>query len=317
MSAVAAIDGGKSGLRMRIVGDTGESEGSGPGFVYSGEAADHAAILSSVRTAREDAEAGTEQALDAVVLGLTGVPGEPAERSALASALERELDATVLLLDDAILAHAGAVDGPGTVVCAGTGSIVLSIDEDGTATSADGWGPILGDRGSAYAIGLAGLRAAAGAIDGTAIETSLSAELRRLLGGDVSIAALQRFYRDGSTSTPSVAAFALEVAKAAETGDRAASSILQDAAIELAETIVSAAAHAPGHPISYSGRMLAVNASFREAVERELGSRGLFLAAPRGDALAGGIRLAQQRAHGGSAGLYEKAIRAWEGERLC
>jgi glucosamine kinase len=315
VSAVAAIDGGKSGLRMRIVDTAGESEGRGSGFVYSGEGADHASIIASVHEARADA--GAAQTLDHVVLGLTGVPGEPAERAALAAALERKLAAPVLLLDDAIVAHAGAIAGPGTIVCAGTGTIVLSIDEEGSAKSADGWGPTLGDRGSAYAIGLAGLRAAAAAIDGAQIETALSEGLRRKLGGDVSIAALQRFYRDGSTSTPSVASFAVDVARAAEAGDPVAASILDGAAADLADTIAATAAHAPGHPISYSGRMLAVNTHLRATLDRELRVRGLILSSPLSDALAGGIRIAQERARGERAGLYEKAIRAWEDGLLC
>ncbi|NJI58453.1 hypothetical protein HCX50_03310 [Microbacterium oxydans] len=315
MSAVAAIDGGKSGLRMRIVGPAGASEGRGSGFVYSGEGEDHASIVASVQEARADADAA--QTLDHVVLGLTGVPGEPAERAALAAALERELAAPVLLLDDAILAHAGAIAGPGTIVCAGTGSIVLSIDEHGAAKSADGWGPTLGDRGSAYAVGLAGLRAAAAAIDGAHIRTTLSAELRGRLGGDVSIAALQRFYRDGSTSTPSVASFAVDVARAAEAGDAVAGSILNGAAVDLAETIAATAAHAPGFPISYSGRMLAANTYLRATLDRELQARGLTLSDPLSDALAGGIHIAQERARGERAGLYEKAIRAWEEGSLC
>ncbi len=146
MSAVAAIDGGKSGLRMRIVGTAGESEGRGSGFVYAGEGEDHASIVASVQEARADADEA--QTLDHVVLGLTGGSRRACGACSLAAALERELAAPVLLLDDAILAHAGAIAGPGTIVCAGDGSIVLSIDEHGSAKSADGWGPTLGDRGS-------------------------------------------------------------------------------------------------------------------------------------------------------------------------
>lgn len=317
MSAVAAIDGGKSGLRMRISGGAGEAEGRGPGFVYSGENADHASIVASVRAARADADPGAEHDLEYAVLGLTGVPGQPEERFALAAALQHEFAAPVLLLDDAILAHAGAVDGPGTVVCAGTGSIVLSIDESGATKGADGWGPVLGDRGSAYAIGLAGLRAAAAAIDGAAPQTSLAADVRRKLGGDVSIAALQRFYRDGSTSIPSIAAFALDVAAAADAGDGVAHGIVQDAAVDLAETIAAAAAHAPGHPISFAGRILTANARLREGLDRELRTRGLALSTPRADALAGGIRIARERRRGGVASVYDRAISAWESGLLC
>ena len=51
-------------------------------------------------------------------------------------------------------------------VIAGTGSAAFSLDKHATLIKAGGWGPVLGDEGSAYAIGLAALRSACEFDDG-------------------------------------------------------------------------------------------------------------------------------------------------------
>ncbi|HBK60965.1 MAG TPA: hypothetical protein DDZ84_09250, partial [Firmicutes bacterium] len=75
------------------------------------------------------------------------------------------------------------VDDPGVVVLAGTGSFAVGRGR-GSGDAHDrnargivtrgGWGPLLGDEGSAYAIGLAALRAVALDCDGRGERTALS-----------------------------------------------------------------------------------------------------------------------------------------------
>ena len=102
-----------------------------------------------------------------MVAGLTTVPGDPAQLRLLARGLEKLFGGPALVVEDGLLAHAGALAGAGTVICAGTGTTVLGIGASGRRVKVDGWGPVLGDRGSAYAVGLAGMRAATAALDGT------------------------------------------------------------------------------------------------------------------------------------------------------
>ncbi|MFB6610848.1 N-acetylglucosamine kinase [Agromyces sp. NPDC056379] len=317
MTTVAAVDGGKSGLRIRISTPSGELAGDGPGFVYTESSHDLRAIVRGVRIARDDALGpvlGPATPIDSMAIGLTGVPGDRAERAALITALEKELATRVLLVDDALLAHAGAVAGPGTVLSAGTGSIVLAIAADGRPKSVDGWGPILGDRGSAYAIGLAGMRAASAAVDGAGPITALSTDLADALGG-TSLAALQRFYRSESTVV-AVSSFALRVAAASEAGDGVATEILRAAAADLADTV--SAAHAPGYPISHTGRLLEANGALREFLSSALAARGLRLDSPRGDALTGGLRLARATTDPDTdMSVYAQALSAWESEGPC
>jgi N-acetylglucosamine kinase-like BadF-type ATPase len=87
------------------------------------------------------------------------------ERRALARRLGG-LARRVHVLSDAQAALLGALDdGPGLLVLAGTGSIVVGRDERGRWARAGGLGPLLGDEGSAFWIGRAWLRATTGGED--------------------------------------------------------------------------------------------------------------------------------------------------------
>lgn len=321
MTTVASIDGGKSGLRIRISGPECELTGDGPGFVYAGSSEDIPTIVAAVRVARDDAfrraPEGDVPELDAAVVGLTGIPGDPGDRARLTATLQCELGASVVLVEDSLIGHAGALGGAGTVVSVGTGCITLAISADGTPHRADGWGPTLGDRGSAHAIGIAGMQAATRALDGVGPATRLTAELADTLGGDFSLPNLQTFYR-ASTTVVTVSAFARRVGEAAAGGDAVAAEILRTAAGDLADTIAATATHAPGLPISYSGRMLHANTMLRDFVADALDARGLSLAVPRGDALEGGLRLARSAVNPDpELAVYTRTINSWRGESAC
>ena len=78
--------------------------------------------------------------------------------------------AACAVVSDAVASLVGALGGlrPGAVVAAGTGAVALGSDFAGTWTKVDGWGHVLGDRGSAAWVGLEGLRAALRHRDGVA-----------------------------------------------------------------------------------------------------------------------------------------------------
>jgi N-acetylglucosamine kinase-like BadF-type ATPase len=62
---------------------------------------------------------------------------------------------------DVIFARAGIYTPHGIGVVAGTGATAFGVrDDDGRQVFMGGWGSLLGDEGSAYALGLQGLRAA-------------------------------------------------------------------------------------------------------------------------------------------------------------
>jgi glucosamine kinase len=82
--------------------------------------------------------------------------------------------------------EAGAEDafgrGPGILIMAGTGSIAYGRAEDGRVGRVGGWGSILGDEGSGYAIGVEALRRIARSVDGRGQSTELRDRVLARLG---------------------------------------------------------------------------------------------------------------------------------------
>ncbi len=72
----------------------------------------------------------------------------------------RALAVSAAVISDVEAAYLGALgDGPGVLLLAGTGSMALGRDARGRWVRAGGWGPLLGDEGSAFWIGREWLRA--------------------------------------------------------------------------------------------------------------------------------------------------------------
>jgi N-acetylglucosamine kinase-like BadF-type ATPase len=94
----------------------------------------------------------------ALVVGSRGI-WTPSERRALAARL-RPLARRVDVYSDAQIALLGALgEAPGVVVLSGTGSIAIGRDARGGWARAGGFGPLLGDEGSAFWLGREWLRA--------------------------------------------------------------------------------------------------------------------------------------------------------------
>ncbi|HCR49784.1 MAG TPA: BadF/BadG/BcrA/BcrD ATPase family protein [Rhodothermales bacterium] len=90
--------------------------------------------------------------------------------NALTPVLEREVSEALglpfRLLNDANIALEGALEGEsGLLTIVGTGSNVLGKTREGRLVNTGAWGYLIGDEGSGMAIGLAGLKAVAHAMD--------------------------------------------------------------------------------------------------------------------------------------------------------
>ncbi|MFP3490923.1 BadF/BadG/BcrA/BcrD ATPase family protein, partial [Staphylococcus sp. SIMBA_130] len=73
---------------------------------------------------------------------------------------------------DAINAlYSGTLGKPGIVQIAGTGSITFSINHDGLSDRVGGWGYLIGEMGSGFALGRDALEAAFLAHDGLGTPT--------------------------------------------------------------------------------------------------------------------------------------------------
>jgi len=123
------------------------------------------------------------QKIHALHAGIAGT-SDPAVAQSIASQLRsRQIADLVFVCDDvgpviesARLIHLEQTGNDircGIALVAGTGSIAFGYLPDGTTIRAGGWGPLLGDEGSGYAIALSGLRAACRAADGRASPTPM------------------------------------------------------------------------------------------------------------------------------------------------
>lgn len=177
--------------------------------------------------------------IGAAVFGLAGV-GSQVVRASLDEAL-RVLAAPrgwsslrMFLETDARIALEGAFGGgPGIVLIAGTGSNVIGKLPSGDVTSAGGWGRVLGDEGSGYAIGLEAARAVAREIDGRGDAPRLRVLLADRFGWVSRDRVIAAVYQE-KFDLASVAPIVLD---AAADGDAAAVHILEAAAHQLAETL--------------------------------------------------------------------------------
>ncbi|MDH4069641.1 MAG: hypothetical protein OEV30_04400 [Ignavibacteria bacterium] len=84
---------------------------------------------------------------------------------------------------DARIALEGAFDGSaGVVLIAGTGSIIIGKTEKGEILSVGGWGRILGDEGSGFALGRDGVRALTSYYDGRRDDSKLRGLVEETFG---------------------------------------------------------------------------------------------------------------------------------------
>lgn len=135
----------------------------------------------------------------------------------------------------------GALEGPGVILIAGTGSICCGRNAAGEIVRCGGWGHLLDDPGSAYAIGRealsAALRTEDGRLPGNAVHTKIMEKLHAESARDLVTFA----YYSGAGKTE-IASLAPIVIHLATCGDPFAQSILESQAAELVNLAQTAAA---------------------------------------------------------------------------
>lgn len=172
-------------------------------------------------------------------------------QAALAGAAE---EVRVAVTHDAAIALEAAFGSEnGLVVIAGTGSVVFGRGGGGTTQRAGGWGHRLGDLGSGHAVGRAGLRAVAAALDGGP-RTTLQARVQERYDIGTRAELLRWAYRE-KTALANVAPL---VGAAAAAGDAVAEEILvsQTAALARQAAWVVDAVGDPAPHIAVLGGML-------------------------------------------------------------
>lgn len=172
-----------------------------------------------------------------VCAGVSGA-GRAQEQEAITEALREafagpETSVNVEVVHDGLIALDAAYDaGSGVIVIAGTGSVVLARTVDDALVRVGGWGHIIGDPGSGYAIGQAGLQAVAEAYDGGR-ETDLRARVREQCGITDRQCLIHKVYQENFR----VQTVAPLVIDAAADGDAVAGRILTTQASALARHV--------------------------------------------------------------------------------
>ena len=293
MSAVVGVDVGGSGLRLRwtyagrpgpVVSAPGARIGSG-GIDVTSLAADAARLLREGGVTDVAAVCWSQR-------GLLFLSDPREVVRVVSSSLGAGRTAVV---SDAVASLVGAVGGvrPGAVVAAGTGAVAFGSDFGSADTSVwrlvDGWGHVLGDRGSAAWVGLLGLKAGLRHHDG------LPGGSDRLLSAGVSaFGATSHWPRrvmTGGDAPELLASFAPAVVASAELGDEVAGRICREAGEALGESLLSAAAGIPSPTLVATGGLLGA-VPVRSALEAMLAAAGASLTPARGGALDGALCLA-------------------------
>jgi N-acetylmuramic acid 6-phosphate etherase len=236
----------------------------------------------------------------AVGVGLSGFEAAAAEDLRRVSELLRSELAVerLAIASDGLTSLLGALgDADGAVVASGTGTVCVGRRGE-RLVKVDGWGFLLGDAGSGFAIGRAGLDAALRHADGRAGSHALlrAAERRYAPLPELS----EQIYA-APVPARAIAAFAVDVAGEAAAGDPHAVAILADAGRELAVTACAALGRLfePDAPaaVSYAGNVFRCGALLLEPFTRAVLERrpGTEVVPPAGDALAGAAVLAEAR----------------------
>ena len=238
------VDGGGSKTLALVA----TLEGQIIGRALAGPSNYHAVGLEAATTALESAiraaleAAGEEHAsapTGALCLGLAGM-GRPEDRATIeAWAVETFPESPVTVVTDAqLVLAAGTPEGWGIALISGTGSLAYGEDPAGHSARAGGWGTLLGDEGSGYAIGLAALRAVARAADGRGPQTALTSSVLAHWGLSQPQNLVQYVYQR-DTGRAEIAALAPLVEAAGE--DACACAITRQAGQELALAIKAVA----------------------------------------------------------------------------
>lgn len=282
-----AVDGGQTGTRLRMTDSAGTVlvEHEFPGILTDRPVLPQVAAFSAELSERSGHRIG------ALALGLSGLTPAASRPDILLAAVAPLGVERVALAHDSVSGYLAANGtATGAMLAVGTGVVILAVSESAVA-KVDGWGYLVGDVGSGFWIGRAGLDAAMRAFDGRGESTSLEQAARDRFG------ALDELYmviQGDERRVSIVASFCRTVIEAATAGDAVALRIVRSAATELAHSATTALRRtgwatgtttrvgAVGAPVTRSPLM---RAALADALATE--APGALLEAPLGEPIDG------------------------------
>lgn len=227
-------------------------------------------------------------------VGAAGI-SNPRVEGILAGELERSgFQGKWKLCGDQEIALRGAMDGPGVVVIAGTGSICFGKNAAGQTARSGGYGHLIDDGGSGYALGRDVLSSAVRSVDGRVKDSGiLRAVCDRLGGGPEKIVP---FVYSPGTDKAAIAGFSAIALELADRGDPEALELLRREARELSALVsaVQERLELPQCRIALLGGLLTGDNPYRREVADRLSCLGTVVTAEH-DALWGAAQMAWEQ----------------------
>jgi N-acetylglucosamine kinase-like BadF-type ATPase len=290
---VVGVDAGGTMTRAAVAVDGAiVRSADGPGANASVVGVDDAAdtILRTIRRALDRDRPA------AIAIGAAG-----AGRASVARVLEDLVaqaysETRVVVADDTSIALRGAVpSGPGVVVIAGTGSCAYAENGE-RRVRVGGLGYLAGDDGSAFAIGMAAVRAYGRVLDGRGRADETTDLVARTLAAPDRDAYLAALY-DRPLVPATIAALAPSIVAFAGKGDRVAAKIVQTASADLGDLVKAAAVQAGLHEaspaVALAGGLFTENSLLSFLLEtRIVGDLPGASIVRGGNALDGAVRIA-------------------------
>ena len=296
MTYKIGIDGGGTTTRAVVIDASNAALGRGEAGSSNHYSVGPERAVANIRRAVDGALSDAqilEREIDGWGLGLGGACTAN-EQALLRARIEPVAgNARVLVEEDAAAAWAGAFGGEAGAICiAGTGANCFGRNAQGQSARADGLGPLLGDRGSGYAIGEAALRAACAADDRSGESTSLLAALLRNFETASVDELVQLVYRP-DFKRDRVAATVPLVFEHARAGDAVALRVLHGAGEALAATTASVLRQLEVERVAPVGGVLLRDSPVRQRYESALRERipGAQIVEPQHDAAIGAALL--------------------------
>lgn len=173
-----------------------------------------------------------------ICIGAAGISNEAVIHLIQEVAEGTGLHAKLMLKGDHEIALYGAMSGnPGSILIAGTGSICTGIDREGKVARAGGWGHLIDDVGSAYALGRDALSAVVCAQDGRREATLLTQLIMEYWSVTNLKQLVAKVYETKDKSN--IASLSVLVEQAGQRKDPVALSILQKNARELTDLVLA------------------------------------------------------------------------------
>lgn len=302
MPLVVGVDGGGTRTRVILADANGNVLARTEGAATSLQPGHESVAADIIKALIADVLAMAERTETRPAVCVVGVAGAGQERAAQAlwSALAtRRIADDVSVQADATIAMDDAFgDSAGVLLVAGTGSVAFSRAPDGRLERCGGWGPWVGDEGSAGWLGRRALSVITAAQDGREPETALTGAVLTAL----ELESLEELIPWAAEATPGkLATLVPVIMQVASTGDLRANALISLCVEELSLHVRTLARRCfmderAAIPVALAGGMMTKGSLVRKRLEQRLKSAvpGATVRADEVDAARGAVRRARR-----------------------